>query len=86
MMYVETGQWRFSTSLPSDLRLGQVIPFGNTFLIFGGRQGSDSTYSTDEILEFQPDTETWIVREERMSTPRSGFYAVYVNKSGYDCQ
>ena len=83
---LETGLWRFSTSLPSDLRLGQVIPFGNTFLIFGGRQGSDSTYSTDEILEFQPDTETWIVREERMSTPRSGFYAVYVNKSGYDCQ
>ena len=66
--------------------LGQVVTFENTLFFIGGSQGSAISDTTDEILQFEPDTETWIQREERMTTMRSSFFATLVNRSDSDCQ
>ena len=84
---LDTGLWRLAgANLPHYLRLGQVIPFGNTFLIAGGYNGRYPLNTEDQILEFHPDVESWIIREERMSISREGHYAALLNNESFQCQ
>ena len=71
---------RYATSqLPTDLKNTAPVPFGDSFLIAGGQcnQCSPVSYSKD-ILKYEPDTETWTMRPEKMATGRSWFGAVLV--------
>ena len=62
--------------------LGTTVPFGDTFLIVGG---DNYDTASDQILQFDPDTESWIVREERLEQGRSAHFAMWVNKADYEC-
>ena len=85
---LETGVWRMPNTFPFDVRLGTVVPYGNTFLILGGRSGGATSpdYATTSIIEFEPDSETWVVRQEHMTEQRSGHYAAFVDREHFDCQ
>ena len=72
-------------SLPNYLRSGAVVPYGDTFLIVGGLNGPAYYNDSDEIWQFNPDDETWTVREERMSIPRAGHFAGLVDATRYNC-
>ena len=71
--------------LPLVTRLAPVVPLGDTFLVLRGR-GSNLDTATFLILEFQPDTETWEYLPLRMETPRSSFFALFVDKSDHGCK
>ena len=80
---VSPGLWRMSAhSLPHDLVFGQVVEFGDTFLVVCGKRFNDEK---DEILQFNPDDETWTIRTEKLSEGKIGFYAIMVDESFYDC-
>ena len=77
---LESRTWRDGTNLPFNLGLGRVLQDGGTFLILGGfSQG----VSIDTIIEFSPIDETWIVRNETLSSPKHYFYMIDVNSSPF---
>ena len=72
-----TRLWRTAeASLPFGRYHSSVVQYGNTFLVVGGNIYPDSAANTDEILQFNPDEETWTVREERLSPARGSAMAV----------
>ena len=83
---VEAQAWRMGENvLPGGvLEYSAAVQWGRTFLLTGGQASVDtSTVKSDLILEFSPDDETWIVREERLAKPRSSHIAVLVNEEPY---
>ena len=85
---IAAGTWRMSENpLPHPLMFGSTVPFGDTFLIVGG---SVDVYETglppsDEVLQFNPNEETWTVREERLGCGRYGHFAAFVDYNRYGC-
>ena len=65
-----------------------MVPYGSTFLIVGGRNGAGagSEFYSNDILQFDPDEESWIVREERLARRRYSHYAAIVSGEDYECQ
>ena len=83
---IASGTWRLSDQfLPHYLRESEVVQYGDTFLIVGGHDGDMYSDTSDEILQFNPDDETWLVREERLSSPRAGAYVAFVDSDMYGC-
>ena len=82
---LSTDLWRpASNSLPDVLDSGTVVQLENTFIVVGGQKGSDREYQ-DTLLQFEPDSETWVVREERMRLARSSSYAALVGEDKVEC-
>ena len=83
---LDTGLWRMGeTALPTRLCLGIVVPYEDSFLIVGGDQQLGTERYTDEILQFIPDTESWLLRDERLSIGRYEHYAALVDGSDFNC-
>ena len=80
---ITTGEWRMAANpLPEATRAGETVAFGNTFLIVGGLGSNERS----EIVQFNPEDESWTVREEAMSLPRVGHYAAMVDAERFGCQ
>ena len=78
---VDTETWRMSEqSLPDQLTYGAVVQLDDTFLIVGGKTAQNPALSSDRILQFEPDSETWIERGERLALPRDSHMAVLVDE------
>ena len=76
--------WREALNpLPFDLWLSSVVPFGDTFLAVGGLRADGQR--DDRILEYQPDDESWIVREERLSEPKSEMSVLFISEDKVSC-
>ena len=72
---------RYANSpLPTDLNGMASVPYGNTFLLVGGEcmDQCDPAVIKDEILHFDPDTETWLIREEKMTLEKKRFGVLMV--------
>ena len=63
------------------------VPYGDTLLLVGGRclSACNPDVNSRGILEYDPDSETWLKREEDMAIGRSVFGAVLVDDSIVDC-
>ena len=57
--------------------------FYRTFLVAGGYNRTADR--EDRIFEFDPDNESWIIREEKMQLSRSRFFAVLVGEDKVLC-
>ena len=68
------------TGLPTDLFGMASVPYGDSFLIVGGRCSvqCDPDANSKEIQQYDPDTETWIKRDEKMKSGTQYFAAVLV--------
>ena len=76
--------WREALNpLPFDLWLSSVVPFGDTFLAVGGLRADGQR--DDRILEYQPDDESWMVREERLSEPKSEMSVLFISEDKVSC-
>lgn len=73
---LDTLVWRDGEDLSVDYP--SHVQFGNTFLVVGG---TDS----DAIYEFEPDSETWITRTERLSSEKKGFTTMMVSENVVEC-
>ena len=80
----DMNDWEFGPLMPIDIRYGAVIQFNNTFMIVGGDCVSQSRTLT-EIYEYEPDTETWLLRPEELSIPRAHTAAFLVPNSYANC-
>ena len=80
------GPWRLSShSLPYPIAGAAVVPFGDTFLIVGGAPDGSLETSHASILEFEPDSETWIEREETLALARRDMFAVMIEDNDDYC-
>ena len=80
------GKWRLAGELPFPLRMGATVTLGETFFIVGGRKGLTNTSSSDRLIQFDPDSETWVVRAERLKVERQSYaFAAFVNERDYEC-
>ena len=57
---------------------GAVVPYGNTFLVVGGHDGSDSL---DSIYYYEVDTESWSELDATLSSPSNQLEATEVDIS-----
>ena len=80
----ELNTWRYGPEMPLDIRYGAVIQFNNTFMIVGGDCVSQSRAMT-EIYQYEPDTETWLLRPESLSVRREHTAAFLVPNSYAKC-
>ena len=39
---------------------------------------------TGDILQFDEADEAWVLRQERLSTPRADFFAIEIDNEGYE--
>ena len=82
---IGTEEWRRGgNDLPFWLSFAPTVQFGNTFFTVG-RRGREFDGQLDTIVQFNPDDETWTVREERLVTPRDSHLAVIVDGRKYNC-
>ena len=78
-----TGNWTLGPNLPFRLKSGKVIPTENSFLIVGGSPDEPFDF-LDTVLEFDPATMGWIVREEaQMGVARYLHFAVEVDEKKF---
>ena len=70
--------------LPQSVSLGVSVQFRDSFLILGGRN-KNSHRELDTIYEFEPDSESWIERDEKMKIARYTFTAFLVPDSYANC-
>ena len=73
---LDTMAWRTGPALPTAIKLARVLQDGDTFLILGGY--NNVVKSMDTIIEFDPATESWISREETLSSPKHFFFSIDV--------
>ena len=74
--------WSAVASLPESKYGAASVPFGDTFLIVGGSDGT-SDYKT--ILEFDPVDMDWISRTEVLQDARNGAFAVTTSADYIAC-
>ena len=60
------------------------MQFRNTFLMVGGRTEAGGA-RTDKILEFDPNVEDWIVRNEKLAIARAAHAAFLVPNNAVNC-
>lgn len=73
--------------LDHEIDASTSVPFGDTFLIVGGKsliKSANDIYFSD-ILEFNPTDETWITRPETVPNERSDLAALLVEDSILNC-
>ena len=75
------------SNLPTDLYGVSTLEYGDTFLLIGGVCNSACfpyVYS-DEILKFDPETETWPALGKKLPVGRANHGAVLVGEDVVDC-
>ena len=81
---MDTMQWTTDgPRLPSPLKYGLTVPYGNSFLVVGGRDGLSETDDLDTILEFDPNNMAWITRPESLERPRAFHFVTTVDKERF---
>ena len=78
-----TRKWREGPSLPQEMEMMASVQYEDTFLLVGG----ETTYSKylDTIYQYDQTSETWILREERLSTPGRSIGAVLAGPPAVEC-
>ena len=79
---LDTMLWKQVGDLPAKKAMAKSVPFGKTFLMLGGLfNGRTKT----DILEFDPITEAWITRQEKLQYSRMYFTAFFVPEMTVEC-
>ncbi len=78
--------WKPGIEFPNlYARISASVPFkGTTFLVVGGGGNSGGGYS-DQIVEFEPDTETWIQRPETLKDEKYQVAAFMIPDDYAEC-
>ena len=61
------------------------MDFGDTTLVVGG-SGETGVTEFAGILEWDPEAEQWLERDEVMAGPKDGLCAILVDESTVNCQ
>ena len=67
-------------SLPQRLHYHVAIPFGDTFFIVGGYNGSNSVTT---VYRYEPSTGHWTLLPYRLSSPSWGIATFLVNRHAF---
>ena len=89
---LEFYEWNFADPMPSpgkEFENGELVPFGNSFIVAGGYDQYDfSTSGTSikkSLVTVNPDTRQWMTLKEEMITERYSFAAFLVPSDFVQC-
>ena len=83
---IATRSWRRGPNLPGSRYETVNVAAGRSFLVVGGNTKVDGTETrVATVIEFNPDSEEWVIRPERLSTGRSNMYAIMVDENVIAC-
>ena len=74
--------YRSGNPIPNDLDRMASVSHGKAFILLGGVSSGSLSLA---LLEFDPDTENWIIRSEQLATGRNLLGAVLVDQSIVNC-
>ena len=74
--------WSLGGDLPRSTSRPGSVSTGGTVLLFGGH---NETLALDQILQWNPDQETWTERPEKLSVARMFPAAVVINDDKVQC-
>ncbi len=77
-----TREWRQGPNLPRPIESMSSVQYEDTFLLVGGL---NSIQFLDIIYQYDQTSQTWIRREERLSTPRGYLDAVLADHPAAEC-
>ncbi len=77
-----TREWRDGPPLPQTFRYMSSVQYEDTFLLVGGFNGEEWI---DTIYQYNQTSQTWILREERLSAPKARGAAVLAGPPAADC-
>ena len=80
---LETLTWGFGPNLPRALAEPASVPYGDSFLVTGGKTSSGRL---DTIYEYDWQGEDWIERPEKLPSARTGHVGVMVSPDYLGCQ
>ena len=82
---IETGEWTYGPKVPDGVFLldARTAPFGDSFLLTGGRDEEHTSLGT--IYEFDPVTTTLKLREERIVKKNYSHVAMTAPPEMYPC-
>ncbi len=78
----ETRLWRDGPPLPRPIGYMSSVQYEDTFILVGGYDDIDWL---DTIYQYDRNLETWILRPERLSTPKEQLAAVLAGSPAADC-
>ncbi len=77
-----TREWRQGPTLPQPIAYMSSVQYEDTFLLVGGEISGPYP---DAIYQYNQTLETWIIREERLSTPKGFLGAVLAGPPAAEC-
>ncbi len=77
-----TQEWRQGPTLPQTIRYMSSVQYEDTFLLVGGRNVDQYL---DTIYQYDQTSETWILREERLSSPKGFMGVVLAGPPAAEC-
>lgn len=77
--------WRSGPDLDVPVKYASVVQYGNTFLIVGGFRQKSSGERFRDIRQFDPEANKWIIRSEKLKTPKMDMAAVWVPDDYFHC-
>ncbi len=80
-----TQEWRQGPTLPQPICCMSSIQYEDTFLLVGGENFDLSIGNFDTIYQYNQTSETWILREERLSTPKGFVGAILAGPPTANC-
>ncbi len=78
-----TQEWREGPSLPQPVYGMSYVQYEDSFLLVGGRTAHQEFLDT--VYQYSQTPETWILRPEKISSPRELFGAVVAGPPVADC-
>ncbi len=78
-----TGVWREGPPLPDAFDDMASVQYEDTFLVIGGFDGSSTRLDT--IYQYDPNSESWVLRPERLASPRGAMGAVLTGPPLANC-
>ena len=77
---IQEDAWTFGNALPFGLSRADSTPYGDSFVLVGGKINPDNVES-DAVLLYKPTDDSWDVMEGALKTPKSFVTAINVRRN-----
>ena len=86
LLDLNTLEWTEGDKLPAQRGYSSVVPYGNSFLVIGGRSSNSWGNVTNTIFYLNEESIMWEEMDFRMQSNRAVFFATVFEDDSFDCQ
>ena len=86
LLDLKTLEWTEGDKLPAQRGYSSVVPYGNSFLVIGGRSSDSWEFVTDTYFHLNEESMMWEEMDFRMENKRAMFFASVIEADSFDCE